>query len=62
MFKQAIIPNISNDNDGEYYEILIRMQKNDELILPNIFLPAAEQYGLASKIDEWVITKVFDWL
>lgn len=43
------------------YEILLRM-KNDsgEIILPDSFLPAAERYGLASKIDRWVIKKTIE--
>ena len=37
-------------------EVLIRMRQDDgELILPGGFLPAAERFGLMSKIDDWVV-------
>jgi diguanylate cyclase (GGDEF)-like protein/PAS domain S-box-containing protein len=38
------------------YELLIRMRDADgKLILPNRFLPAAEQSGLIHQIDAWVL-------
>ena len=36
--------------------------ENDELIMPNQFLDIAERYGLASRIDRWVIEETFNWL
>ncbi|MEQ9058136.1 MAG: EAL domain-containing protein [Gammaproteobacteria bacterium] len=49
--------------DGPHLEILVRMRGEDgTLILPGEFLPAAERYGLADKLDRWVIGRVFDWL
>ena len=63
LYKQAIVPINSNIKDnGEHYEILLRLEKDGEILLPNIFLPAAEQYGLSNKIDAWVINKLFTWL
>lgn len=41
---------------GAYYEVLVRMldeQGND--IMPSQFLPTAEQTGLITEIDRWVI-------
>jgi diguanylate cyclase (GGDEF)-like protein/PAS domain S-box-containing protein len=50
-------------DDKGHYEILLRMVKEDgTLVLPAEFFPAAERYHLASKIDQWVITTVFEWL
>lgn len=44
-------------------EILLRMKnENGEVILPGEFLPPAIRYGLASRIDRWVICSVFDYL
>jgi diguanylate cyclase (GGDEF)-like protein/PAS domain S-box-containing protein len=37
------------------YEVLLRMRYNDKLTSPNLFMPAAERYGLASQLDRWVI-------
>ena len=59
---QRIIP-INKRSSGFHAEILIRMHgDNDELIGPGAFLPAAERYSLASRIDRWVVNEVFCWL
>ena len=49
-----------NPNKKEVYkgEILIRMRDNEgNIIPPGAFLPAAERYHLAHKIDLWVVTE-----
>jgi len=47
----------------DHFEVLLRMRdENNELIMPGEFLPAAERYALASKIDRWVIMSIFKWL
>lgn len=44
-------------------EILVRMIDTDgSLILPGAFLPAAERFNLASRIDRWVVRRVIDWM
>lgn len=59
---QEITPICVRD-DGDHYEVLIRMiGENGEIIPPGAFLPAAERYNLASKIDRWVIESTFQWL
>jgi len=41
---------------GECYEVLIRMRlPNGELVPPVAFLPEAEENGLMTRIDRWVI-------
>lgn len=51
------------ENEGEHYEILIRMEdENGEIIPPEDFLPAAENYHLSPKLDRWVIKNTIDWL
>jgi Amt family ammonium transporter len=35
------------------------MQLDNDVILPDKFLPAAERYNIAIKIDQWVINKAF---
>ena len=41
---------------GERYEVLIRLKdQDDSLIMPSEFLEAAEQAGLMTEIDKWVI-------
>lgn len=42
--------------DKECYEVLLRMPgPNGELVLPSIFLPVAQRFGLMADIDRWVI-------
>ncbi|HED15537.1 MAG TPA: EAL domain-containing protein [Gammaproteobacteria bacterium] len=64
LFCQPIVPVNEDDAiDHLHYELLLRMQgRGNELILPGAFLSAAEQYGLAPKIDRWVIEHIFSWL
>ena len=61
------LSNGSNPSDqplnSEHYELLLRMR--DEMgtvIMPGEFLPAAERYNLADKLDRWVIARAFEWL
>jgi diguanylate cyclase (GGDEF)-like protein/PAS domain S-box-containing protein len=44
-----------------HFEVLIRYRDagGDDLILPGVFLPAAERYGLMNQIDRWVIRSMF---
>lgn len=40
------------------YEVLLRMVDDDgELVPPNLFIPVAERFGLATEIDYWVIKR-----
>ena len=59
---QRIQP-LGSTADSEHYELLLRMR--DEMgtvIMPGEFLPAAERYNLADKLDRWVIARAFEWL
>ena len=48
---------------GEHYELLLRMcDEMGKIIMPGEFLPAAERYNLADKLDRWVIARAFEWL
>jgi len=54
LWKQPII-NLK-ESDESWVEILIRLKMPDgTTYLPESFLPAAERYGLAVKIDHWVL-------
>ena len=60
---QRIIPIADGLDDGDHYELLIRMR--DELgnvVMPSEFLPAAERYNLSDKVDRWVIANALGWL
>lgn len=40
----------------DYHEVLLRMlDDEDELISPALFLPVAHEFGMASRIDLWVL-------
>ncbi|MCC6202774.1 MAG: PAS domain S-box protein, partial [Gammaproteobacteria bacterium] len=61
LWKQRIAPTVAGEA-GEHYELLIRMvDKQGRLIPPGAFLPAAERYNMALRVDRWVIQKMFDW-
>ncbi|MBA3696275.1 MAG: EAL domain-containing protein, partial [Methylotenera sp.] len=51
------------DVHGMHAEVLLRMLDTDgSIIPPNAFLPAAERFHLASRIDRWVLRKSIAWL
>ncbi|MEK8051884.1 EAL domain-containing protein [Ideonella sp. DXS22W] len=44
-------------------EVLLRLREPDgSLVAPGAFLPAAERFHLASRIDRWVLRQVLDWM
>lgn len=39
-----------------YHEVLLRMlNDDDEIIMPDTFLPVAHEFGLSARIDSWVL-------
>ena len=60
---QPIMPVASESTSYWHYEVLLSMQDRDgALVSPGAFLPAAERYGLSTKIDRWVVANAFAWL
>lgn len=58
LFAQRIQP-LEDVSAGLHVEILLRLDEGDgELLSPAAFLPAAERFHLASRIDRWVLRKV----
>lgn len=46
-----------------HLELLVRMRERDgQLVPPTAFLPAAERYHIASRIDRWVVDHAFSWI
>ncbi|NPT56839.1 EAL domain-containing protein [Paraburkholderia elongata] len=44
-------------------ELLLRLREPDgKLVLPDVFLSAAERFHMASRIDRWVVKCVFTWI
>ena len=63
LFAQRIMPVVASASDGLHCEVLLRMREPDgSLVSPGLFLPAAERFNLATRIDRLVMGKVFDIL
>jgi diguanylate cyclase (GGDEF)-like protein/PAS domain S-box-containing protein len=59
LYAQPIVPHDPHAAEPAHFEVLIRMRdEQGAVILPGLFLPAAERYGLMTQIDRWVITHV----
>lgn len=55
LFAQPIDP-LRAENSGVHAELLIRLiDKDGSLILPGVFMPSAERFNLATRIDRWVL-------
>ena len=50
------------DAEGDYSEILLRMNGPQGEVLPGFFMPIAEQNGLNGAIDRWVLSKAISTL
>jgi len=60
LFAQRIEP-LQGTDDGLHAEVLLRLIDNDgQRLSPAMFLPAAERFHLASRIDRWVLGAVLD--
>ncbi len=45
-----------------HFELLLRMRDREgNLVGPESFLPSAERYDLATRIDRWVLDAMFSW-
>ena len=53
-------PIISLNSDDCFYEVLVRMEKNGDILMPGSFIPIAERHGLMQEIDLWVIRHALD--
>lgn len=60
---QPICPLANTNVDGEHYELLLRLDDDEQgLTLPGAFIRAAERYFIAPKLDRWVVREVFQAL
>jgi len=63
LFRQTIRPLHDNMEQGTHFEILLRMRDEaGKLISPELFIVAAERYGITPNIDRWVIANTLRWL
>lgn len=57
------IEKISNNTTGIHAEVLLRMVEQDgNIVLPGSFIPAAERYQLAPRLDRWVMRNTIEYL
>ena len=57
------IEELGTKSHGVRAEVLLRMLQDDGgLVPPGAFLPAAERFHLASRIDRWVLQNALAWL
>ncbi|MEQ1528068.1 MAG: EAL domain-containing protein [Methylococcales bacterium] len=55
LYRQRILA-LADNLDEEHYEILLRLRdEQGQLVAPTQFIPAAERFGLMTKIDRWVV-------
>ncbi|MFJ2986748.1 EAL domain-containing protein [Collimonas sp. NPDC087041] len=60
LYSQEIVALGQLQSPGAHFEILLRMlDKDDNLVLPMVFIPAAERYNLMPAVDRWVVSTVF---
>jgi multidomain signaling protein FimX len=50
------------DAEGDYSEILLRMNGPQGEVLPGFFMPIAEKHGLNAEIDRWVMSQAISAL
>lgn len=63
LYCQPIVPIRSSDRATASHEILLRMiDENGRLVMPSDFLPAVERFGIATRLDRYVFTRVLECL
>ncbi len=63
LYGQLIVPIAEHSQEGLHFETLVRfLDEQGNIIPPGAFLPAAERYNLATHLDKWVISHLFEWL
>lgn len=62
LFGQTLEP-LQNQQEIYHIEILVRMlSKENEIIPPGLFLPAAERFNLMPQVDIYIIKNALEWL
>lgn len=62
LFTQKILSLKPLPFDQGCYEILLRLQEEeDNLLPPGGFIPIAERYGMTEDIDRWVVRRLIAW-
>lgn len=60
LYNQPVVPLLESSRSAVQQELLVRLLDDEgEVVLPRIFIPTAERYGLMAAIDRWVIRTAF---
>ena len=59
---QQSIQSVSSNHKSDHHEVLLRVQHNDDIIMPHTFIPTAERYGKICEIDIWVLKETLGYL
>jgi len=63
LYYQRIVPLQRRHAADAHCEVLLRLRdEQGAMVSPAAFLPAAERYSLAPRIDRWVIAELFSYL
>ncbi len=63
LWSQPIVPIGGETGNDWHLELLLRLiDEQGQIVLPGAFLPAAERYGLSTRLDRWVVSAAFRWL
>jgi Amt family ammonium transporter len=64
LYGQPVVPiNAQSPRAPRYCEVLARLREPDgQLTAPGAFIPAAERYGLMSRIDQWAMKELLEQL
>lgn len=56
LYAQPVVPLVEHAGDVIHQELLVRLlDSTGAAVLPRVFIPAAERYGLMAAVDRWVI-------
>jgi diguanylate cyclase (GGDEF)-like protein/PAS domain S-box-containing protein len=62
LYAQRIVP-AQGQHAQQHYEVLLRVpDAKGRIASPGAFLPAAERYQMAARVDRWVVQAVFSWM
>ncbi|MBL8496718.1 EAL domain-containing protein [Nitrosomonas sp. JL21] len=63
LYYQHISPIKPSSSAASHYEILIRMNEEDNnLMPPGSFLPFVDQFNLMPQLDRWIVNHIVTWL
>jgi len=63
LYYQHISPLKPSSSAASHYEILIRMNEEDNnLMPPGSFLPFVDQFNLMPQLDRWIVNHIVKWL